>query len=108
MKPQQIDDFFNMLLEYLYILPSKIDSIRLKVEGDNTKRNDIIKNMVLDTLFKMENEVDGNSGVDYDVIEDEVMEEGDIDKDEFENAVKELKGEGKIYEPVLGNLKRIY
>jgi len=35
------------------------------------------------------------------------MEEKEISQDDFEESVNNLRTDGKLYEPVLGNLKRI-
>lgn len=103
-----IERYWHMLEDSLrYVLPEYEESADLEDE-ESTEEEEEIEDLVLEVLEDMEDEADGENGVEYDRVMEETMDEMDITQEQFEEAVNSLRNTGKIYEPVLGNLKRIY
>lgn len=74
-------------------------------EGEEDKE---LENNILALLEELEEKYDQGDGVEYDKVRERAMDEEDITEAKFEEIVSSLKGMGQIYEPALGNLKRIY
>ncbi len=107
-----IDKYERMLEDALrYVLP-EYDEGSLEVETEETeggKTEEEIDDTVLEIIEEEEEKAsDEENGVGYEQVREEVVEKTEIGSDQFEESVKRLKSDGKIYEPVLGNLKRIY
>ncbi len=105
----QIEKYWRVLEDALmYVLPEYEEAGGLEEEEESTEEEEEIEDLVLEVLEELEDEADGENGVEYDTVMEETLEEKDISQEKFEEAVNSLRNSGKIYEPVLGNLKRIY
>jgi hypothetical protein len=109
-----IDRYWTMLEDALmYVLPEyeggdleeAVESE--KEEGEEEEENEF-EDLVLEVIEEMEEMNEHENGIEYEAVMEEVMDREEITQDQFEEAVNSLRNSGKIYEPVLGNLKRIY
>ena len=71
------------------------------------ERDEDLEDFILEFIGDIEESENLDNGVDYERVKEKVMEEKEISQDDFEEAVNNLRTDGKLYEPVLGNLKRI-
>ncbi|MBS3817047.1 MAG: hypothetical protein KGY76_05740 [Candidatus Thermoplasmatota archaeon] len=105
------DKYERMLEDSLrYVLPEyetqSIEEIQEEKEGED-RRDEELESLVIDVISNLEEEEKLENGVEYERVKEKVMEEEDITEDEFEETVNNLRSDGKLYEPVLGNLKII-
>ncbi len=95
-----------------FILP-EYESKDLTVEtgeegGSEIEDFEKIKSEIMELLEeKIEEKGASEHGVDFNDFKDYVTEETDISDSEFEEAVDDLRANGELYEPVLGNLNTI-
>jgi len=91
-----------------YVLPEyETKSIQDMQEDSEEERDEDLEDFILEVIGDIEESENLENGVDYERVKEKVMEEKEISQDEFEEAVNDLRTDGKLYEPVLGNLKRI-
>jgi len=91
-----------------YVLPEyESKSIEEMEQESEDERNEELEDFILDVIAEIEERENLENGVDYDRVKEKVMEEKEITQDDFEESVTSLRNDGKLYEPVLGNLKRI-
>ncbi|MFP4000574.1 MAG: RPA family protein [Thermoplasmata archaeon] len=91
-----------------YVLPEyETKSIEDMEEESQEERDEDLEDFILEVIGDIEERENLENGVDYERVKDKVMEEKEISQDQFEEAVNNLRTDGKLYEPVLGNLKRI-
>ncbi|MFO7792650.1 MAG: hypothetical protein R6W73_06690 [Candidatus Saliniplasma sp.] len=100
------EKYWRMIEDSLrYILPEyerKTEEPQEDVEEDEEIEEEILK-----VIEELEDMAEHDNGVEYEKVMNKVMDSEDIGQDKFEEAVNSLRGSGKVYEPVLGNLKRI-
>ncbi|MGM0509829.1 MAG: RPA family protein [Thermoplasmatota archaeon] len=104
------DRYWTYLEDSLrYVLPEyeSPTAEEIKETSSEEEVDEEVEESILDILEEMEDS-DGGNGVEYEKVMDKVVDEEDITQDEFEEAINSLRTTGKIYEPVLGNIKRIY
>ncbi|MFW6376280.1 MAG: hypothetical protein ACOCZJ_03885 [Thermoplasmatota archaeon] len=103
-----LERYERMLEDALrYVLP-EYESTSLEdvvEEEESEEKDEELEELVLEIIESME---EGENGVQYEDVMNRAMEEENISQDDFEEVVNDLRSSGKIYEPVLGNLKRIY
>jgi len=103
-----LEQYERMLEDALrYVLP-EYESTSLEdvaEEEESEEKDEELEELVLEIIEDME---EGENGVQYEDVMNEAMKEENISQDDFEEVVNDLRSSGKIYEPVLGNLKRIY
>jgi len=91
-----------------YVLPEyESKSLEEIEEESEQERDEELEDYILDVVADIEDEENLENGVDYERVKDKVMEEKEISQEDFEESVTSLRNDGKLYEPVLGNLKRI-
>jgi len=78
------------------------ESVESQDEDDELKE---VKTKVVETVKDLTN--DGKKNVEFNKVMDQVLEDDDITKEEFKNAVEELREAGQLYEPTLGFLQTI-
>ncbi len=103
-----MDTYWSMLEDSLmYVLPEyeRTPVEKEPVVEEEVEENDL-EELILDVMQEMEDE--HQNGIDYGDIMNEVMDRENISESEFEEAVKNLRSLGHVYEPALGSLKRIY
>lgn len=91
-----------------YVLPEYESTSleEIQEEGEESEeRDEELEDLVLEIIEELE---EGENGVQYEEVMNRAMKEENISQDDFEEVVNDLRSSGKIYEPVLGNLKRIY
>lgn len=103
------DRYERMLEDSLrYVLPEyESKSIEEIEEESEDERDEELEDFILEVIADIEEKENLENGVDYERVKEEVMEEKDITQEDFEESVTSLRNDGKLYEPVLGNLKRI-
>lgn len=104
------DQYWSKLEDSLrYVLPEYESPSVEDIEEESPEEgiDEEVEDLILDILEDMEDS-GGDNGVEYEKVMDKVVEEEDLTQDEFEEAINSLRTTGKIYEPVLGNIKRIY
>ncbi|MFW5953323.1 MAG: RPA family protein [Candidatus Natronoplasma sp.] len=91
-----------------YVLP-EYESKSLEDIGEETEegRDEDLEDFILEVIADFEERENLENGVDYERVKEKVMEEKEITQEDFEESVTSLRNDGKLYEPVLGNLKRI-
>ena len=107
-----IDRYWTMLEDALmYVLPEYegggLEETVEEVEEEDEEESEI-EDLVLEVIEEMEELTEHENGVEYEAVMEEVMDREEVTQDQFEETVNSLRNSGKIYEPVLGNLKRIY
>ncbi len=105
-----LDKYWSMLEDSLmYVLPEYERRTTLEESTDVTEEdNSELEDLILEIIGEMEEELSQDEGVDYGDLMVEVMNRAKISEEEFEEAVKNLRSIGHLYEPDLGSLKRIY
>ncbi len=103
-----LEQYERMLEDALrYVLPeyesTSLEDVAEEEEGE--EKDEELEELVLEIIENME---EGENGVQYEDVMNKAMQEENISQDDFEEVVNDLRSSGKIYEPVLGNLKRIY
>ncbi len=103
------DRYERMLEDSLrYVLPEyESESIEEMGEEETEERDEDLEDFILEMISDFEERENLENGVDYERVKEKVMDEKDITEDDFEEAVNNLRTDGKLYEPVLGNLKMI-
>ncbi len=71
-------------------------------EGDEE-----LEELIVDLVSEFEEKEGLENGVEYERVKEKVMEEKDLTQEKFEEVVNNLRSDGRLYEPVLGNLKVI-
>ncbi|MFW6040416.1 MAG: RPA family protein [Thermoplasmatota archaeon] len=112
-EPIPLDRYWSMLEDaIMYVLPEyeggDIDTEFTDKKEEETEKKEEVEDLVLEVLDELEALNDHENGVEYDQVMEEVMDREEVSQEDFEEAVTSLRNSGKIYEPVLGNLKRIY
>ncbi|MFP4051310.1 MAG: RPA family protein [Thermoplasmata archaeon] len=102
-----LEKYERMLEDSLrYVLPEyESTSLEDVAEEESEEKDEELEELVLEIIENME---EGENGVQYEEVMNKAMKEENISQDDFEEVVNDLRSSGKIYEPVLGNLKRIY
>lgn len=102
-----LEKYERMLEDALrYVLPEyESTSLEDMDEEESEEGDEELEDLVLEIIEDME---EGENGVQYEEVMNKAMREENISQDDFEEVVNDLRSSGKIYEPVLGNLKRIY
>ncbi len=88
-----------------YILPEYERTESVSQKGD--EKDEDIEEEILKIVEDLEEMAEHDNGVEYERVMNKVMDNEGISQDKFEEAVNSLRSSGKIYEPVLGNLKII-
>lgn len=103
------DRYERMLEDSLrYVLPEyESESIEEMGEEEEQERDEDLEDFILDIIADLEERENLENGVDYERVKEKVMEEKEVTEEDFEEAVNNLRTDGKLYEPVLGNLKMI-
>ncbi len=103
-----LDKYWSMLEDSLmYVLPEyERTPVEKPAEVKVEEEENDLEELVLEVIKEMED--DHGNGVDYGELMNEAMERKNISESEFEEAVKNLRSTGQLYEPDLGSLKRIY
>lgn len=105
-------DRYEMMLEdaLRYVLPEyetqSIEDVQKEQSGED-ERNEELEDCIIDMITGLEEEENLKNGVDYERVKKKVMDEMDISSEDFEESVNNLRSDGELYEPVLGNLKMI-
>ncbi|MEF8873080.1 MAG: hypothetical protein V5A88_00235 [Candidatus Thermoplasmatota archaeon] len=105
------ENYERMLEDSLrYVLPEyesqSIEDIE-KEEKEDEDRDEELEELIIGIVSDIEEKEDLENGVEYERVKSEVMDEEDINQDKFEEVVNDLRSDGRLYEPVLGNLKVI-
>ncbi len=105
-----LDRYWSMLEDSLrYVLPEyERTPVKTNDEPEIEEEESDLEQMILEVIKEMEEDLDQESGVDYTKLMKEVMDRENISEPEFEEAIKNLRNMGQLYEPDLGSLKRIY
>lgn len=105
-----LEKYWGMLEDSLrFILPEYGEEEKEEeVEEEEDEEDEDIEDEVLEIIEELEEVSEQENGVDYDKVMNEATQKENITQEKFEEAVNSLRNSGKIYEPVLGNLKRIY
>ncbi len=91
-----------------YVLPEyESKSIEEIGKESEDERDEELEDFILDVIADFEERENLENGVDYDRVKEKVIEEKEITQEDFEESITSLRNDGKLYEPVLGNLKRI-
>ncbi|MFO8110342.1 MAG: hypothetical protein R6U17_07485 [Thermoplasmata archaeon] len=103
-----LDKYWSLLEDSLmYVLPEyERTPVKEHSEPKEEEQSDL-EDLILEVIKEMEEEGQ-DTGVDYNDIMLEVMDRENISEGEFEEAVRNLRSLGHLYEPDLGSLKRIY
>ncbi len=100
------EKYWRMIEDSLrYILPEyegTVEESEDKGEGDEEIEDEILR-----VIEELEDMAEHENGVEYEKVMNKVMDSENIGQDKFEEAVNSLRSSGKVYEPVLGNLKII-
>ncbi len=100
------EKYWRMIEDSLrYILPE----YERKTEEPQEEKGDDeeIEEEILKVIEDLEDMAEHDNGVEYEKVMTKVMDSENIGQDKFEEAVNSLRSGGKVYEPVLGNLKII-
>jgi len=103
---------YEMMLEdaLRYVLPEyetqSIEDVKSE-QDEEDERNEELESYIIEVITELEEEESSENGVDYERVKEKVMDEKDITPDDFEEGVNNLRSDGELYEPVLGNLKMI-
>lgn len=101
-----LEKYWRMIEDSLrYILPEYERSESVSQEED--EKDEGIEEEVLKVIEELEDMAEHDNGVEYERVMNTVIDNEGIDQDRFEEAVNSLRSSGKVYEPVLGNLKII-
>lgn len=101
------EKYWRMIEDSLrYILPEYERKTESPDEVESEKDEEI-EEEILNVIEELEELAEHDNGVEYEKVMTRVMDSEDIGQDKFEEAVNSLRSSGKVYEPVLGNLKRI-
>jgi len=101
-----LEKYWRMIEDSLrYILPEYERSESVSQEEDEKDQG--IEEEVLKVIQELEDMAEHDNGVEYEKVMNTVIDNEGIDQDKFEEAVNSLRSSGKVYEPVLGNLKII-
>ncbi len=108
-----IEKYWTLLEDSLmYVLPEyekPLDVDKPEAEKQEEEAADEeIEKKVLEIIEHLEEDYDSETGLEYDLVLDEAMKKEKISREEFEEIVRNLRETGQIYEPMLGNIKRIY
>ncbi len=91
-----------------HVLPEyETKTIQDMEQKTEEERDEDLEDFILELIGDIEKSENLDNGVDYERVKEKVMEEKEISQDDFEESVNNLRTDGKLYEPVLGNLKRI-
>ncbi len=109
--PLSFNKYEGMLEDSLrYILPEyeseSIGEIDEEQSGED-ERDEELEEFIIEIISKIEDEEGLENGGEYDRVRTKIMDEKDITSDKFEEVVNNLRSDGSLYEPVLGNLKVI-
>ncbi|MFW6144616.1 MAG: hypothetical protein ACOC55_03500, partial [Candidatus Natronoplasma sp.] len=78
-----------------------------KEQKEEEDGDEELEEVIIDVVSEIEEEEGLENGVDYERVRKKVMADEDITQDKFEELVNNLRSDGRLYEPVLGNLKVI-
>ncbi len=93
-----------------YVLPEYESQSLEDIENEGEvqdERDEELEELIIEIVSDIEEREGLENGVEYERVKNEVMNEGDITQDKFEEVVNDLRSDGRLYEPVLGNLKVI-
>ncbi len=102
------DRYERMLEDSLrYVLPEYESQPLKDMSQEEDERDEDLEEFILELVADIEDEENLDNGIEYDRIKEKVIEEKQITPEDFEEAINNLRTDGKLYEPVLGNLKLI-
>ncbi|MFW6141935.1 MAG: RPA family protein [Candidatus Saliniplasma sp.] len=105
--PPSFEKYWRMIEDSLrYILP-EYERTSEEPQEEDAEEDKEIEEEVMRVIEELEDMAEHDNGVEYEKVMTKVMDSEDIGQDKFEEAVNSLRSNGKVYEPVLGNLKII-
>ncbi len=93
-----------------YVLPEYESQTIEEIEKESKtgeEGDEELEELIVDIVSEFEEKEGLENGVEYERVKNKVMEEKDLTQEKFEEVVNDLRSDGRLYEPVLGNLKVI-